>query len=102
MFWNKRYSGTCLLRQAGCPPKCSKPGQKNCPAYTPDFMKIAQAYGLVGIKITDKKDVIPALKKALSINNKPVLMEFIVEQEENVLPMVPAGAALDEIITTLA
>jgi len=102
MFWDKRYSGTCLMRQSACPPKCSKPGQKGCPAYTPDFIKVAEAYGAVGIRITDKKGVVPALKKALAINDRPVIMEFIVEQEENVLPMVPAGAALDEIITRLA
>jgi acetolactate synthase-1/2/3 large subunit len=101
MFWDKRYSGTCLLRQSDCPPKCNKPGSKNCRAYSPDFVKLAEAYGAVGMRVTNKKDTVSALKKALAIN-KPVVVEFIVEQEENVLPMVPAGAALDEIITRLA
>ena len=48
-----------------------------------------------------KKDVIPAIKKSLTIDNT-VLMEFMVEREENVFPMVPAGAALHEMITGLA
>ncbi|OGS02777.1 MAG: acetolactate synthase, large subunit, biosynthetic type [Elusimicrobia bacterium RIFOXYB12_FULL_50_12] len=101
MFYGKRYSATCLHRVPSCPEKCSKPGTKLCPAYTPDFVKLAEAYGAVGIRISTKKDVVPALKKALAVN-KPVILEFMVEQEENVLPMVPAGAALDEIITNLA
>lgn len=101
MFYGKRYSATCLHRNLKCPAKCSGPGQKDCPVYVPDFVKVAQAYGAEGIRITDKKGVVPAIKKALSID-KPVLMEFMVEQEENVLPMVPTGAALDEIITRLA
>jgi len=72
------------MRQSDCQPKCSKPGQKNCHAYIPDFVKVAEAYGAVGIRISSKKDVIPALKKALAINDRTVVMEFIVEQEENV------------------
>ena len=101
MFYGKRYSATCLHRTLKCPAKCAGPGQKDCPAYVPDFVKVAEAYGAVGIRIEQKKDVPSAIKKALSID-KPVVMEFMVEQEENVLPMVPAGAALDEIITRLA
>jgi acetolactate synthase-1/2/3 large subunit len=101
MFWDKRYSATCLLRQSDCPPKCNKAGSRNCFAYSPDFIKLAEAYGAKGIRVENKKDVKSAIKKALAFNG-PVVMEFIVEQEENVLPMVPAGAALDEIITRLA
>jgi acetolactate synthase-1/2/3 large subunit len=101
MFWDKRYSATCLLRQSKCPPKCNKAGSRNCFAYSPDFVKLAEAYGAKGIRVENKKDVKSAIKKALAFNG-PVVMEFIVEQEENVLPMVPAGAALDEIITRLA
>ena len=101
MFWDKRYSATCLLRQANCPPKCNKAGSRDCFAYSPDFVKLAEAYGAVGIRVDSKKQVLPALKKMLALD-KPVVLEFIVEQEENVLPMVPAGAALDDIITRLA
>ncbi|MFC1501021.1 biosynthetic-type acetolactate synthase large subunit [Elusimicrobiota bacterium] len=101
MFYDKRYSGTCLGRDNKCPEICNTPGQKGCPEYSPDFVKVAEAYGAVGIRVTDKKDVAATLKKAFA-TNKPVVMEFMVEQEENVLPMVPAGAPLDDIITRLA
>jgi acetolactate synthase-1/2/3 large subunit len=101
MFWGKRYSSTCLHKTTACPPKCNQPGKKTCPSYIPDFVAVAEAYGAVGVRVSDKKDVIPALKKMLK-TDKTVVMEFIVEQEENVLPMVPAGAALDEVITRLA
>jgi acetolactate synthase-1/2/3 large subunit len=102
LFYGKRYSHTCLSKGADCPSECNRPGQKICPAaYTPDFIKVAEAYGAVGIRITDKKQVDAAIKKALSIN-KPVVMEFIVEQEENVFPMVAPGSALHEVITSLA
>ena len=101
MFYGKRYSSTCLQKRADCPPTCNTPGRKECPVYVPDFVKVAEAYGATGIRITAKKDVESALKKALSIDS-PVVIDCVVEQEENVLPMVPAGAALDEIITRLA
>ncbi|MCX5778622.1 MAG: biosynthetic-type acetolactate synthase large subunit [Elusimicrobia bacterium] len=101
MFWGKRYSFTCLHKTTTCPPKCNQPGKKTCPSYIPDFVGVAEAYGAVGMRVSRKKDVIPALKKMLE-TDKTVVMEFIVEQEENVLPMVPTGAALDEVITRLA
>ncbi len=82
-FYKRRYSSTIL--EGG----------------NPDFIKIAEAYGAVGIRVTEKKDVVPAIKKALSVD-KPVVLDFHVEREENVLPMVPAGAALDDIIRGLA
>ncbi|MHB9154891.1 MAG: biosynthetic-type acetolactate synthase large subunit [Endomicrobiales bacterium] len=100
MFYGRRYSSVCLHRGTGCPPKCSKPGTKLCPTYVPDFVKVAEAYGALGMRVSAKKDVAPTLKKAFG-TDKPVVMEFMVEEEENVLPMVPAGAALDEIITRL-
>ena len=100
LFWDKRYSATCLRRTCDCPPKCNTPGPK-CAPYVPDFVKVAEAYGAKGIRVTDKKDVVSSLKKAFATEGV-VVVEFIVEQEENVLPMVPAGAALDEIITSLA
>ena len=101
MFYGKRYSATCLHRTTKCPPECSTPGQKGCPVYVPDFVALAQSYGAVGLRASEKKDVVPVLEKAFSTDNT-VVVEFIVEKEENVLPMVPAGAALHEIITKLA
>ncbi len=97
MFWDKHYSSVCLKKNDQCPFRCNK-RTADCPGYIPDFVKLAEAYGAVGMRVTDKKDVISSLKKALKLN-KTVVMEFIVEEQENVYPMVPAGHALDEIVT---
>ena len=67
----------------------------------PDFVKVAQAYGIEGIRVTKPEQVEPALKKALNIAG-PVILDFRVSREENVFPMVPAGAALNQIIEGLA
>ncbi|MFH1868777.1 MAG: biosynthetic-type acetolactate synthase large subunit [Candidatus Omnitrophota bacterium] len=83
LFYNKRYSHTCL--KSGCP----------------DFVKIAQAYGAVGIKVTKKEEVRPAIDKAIATDNT-VVLDFIVEQEENVFPMVPAGEAINRMIGGMA
>jgi len=101
MFYNRHYSAVCLHKGADCPPDCNRPGQKNCPGYVPDFVKLAQAYGASGYRVNKKKDVVPVLKEVLN-NKKLTIVEFVVEPEENVLPMVPAGKALDEVITSLA
>ncbi|MFH1783808.1 MAG: biosynthetic-type acetolactate synthase large subunit [bacterium] len=82
MFYKKRYSGSVLNGN-------------------PDFVKVAQAYGATGIRVTKKEQVIPALKKALKIKG-PVVLDFVVEGEANVFPMVPAGAAIDQMISGLA
>ncbi|MFL2634520.1 MAG: biosynthetic-type acetolactate synthase large subunit [Dehalococcoidia bacterium] len=63
----------------------------------PDFLKIAEAYGIQGIEVTKKDQVIDAIQKANSING-PVLIDFKVETDGNVWPMVPAGAALNETV----
>lgn len=81
LFYNKRYSKTKLVN--------------------PDFVKLAEAYGAVGMRITTKEEVVPALEKAISINNT-VFMDFIVEPEENVYPMVPAGEAINRMIGGMA
>lgn len=67
----------------------------------PDFVKVAEAYGVEGIRVTKPEEVEPALKKALNIAG-PVVLDFRVSREENVYPMVPAGAALTQIIEGLA
>ncbi|MDI6757460.1 MAG: biosynthetic-type acetolactate synthase large subunit [Endomicrobiia bacterium] len=101
MFYGRRYSAVCLHKNADCPDECDKPGRKGCPPYTPDFVRLAEAYGATGMRIIKKSEVESALKKIIA-SKGVVVAEFIIEQEENVLPMVPAGAALDEIITSLA
>jgi acetolactate synthase-1/2/3 large subunit len=82
LFHNRRYSSTCLIDN-------------------PDFVKVAEAYGAHGIRITQKKDVRPAIEQALAIPG-PVILDFEVAREENVYPMVPAGAGIHEMIEGLA
>ena len=65
--------------------------------YAPDFVKLAEAYGAVGLRATRPDEVEPTLKKGLSIK-KPVIMDFVVEPEECVYPMVPAGAPITEML----
>ena len=81
LFYKKRYSYTTLT--------------------SPDFVKLAESYGAVGIHVTKKEDVRKAIEKAISIDNV-VFIDFKVEGEENVFPMVPAGEALNRMIEGLA
>ncbi|MFQ5355648.1 MAG: thiamine pyrophosphate-dependent enzyme, partial [Mariprofundaceae bacterium] len=64
----------------------------------PDFVKLAEAYGGVGFRIEKPADVGPTIEKALAIRDRFVIMDFTVAKQENVFPMVPAGAALNEMI----
>jgi len=77
LFYGRRYSQTALRN--------------------PDFVKLAESYGALGIRVTEKKDVPDALTKALACANT-VVIDFQVDPEENVLPMVPAGESLDHMI----
>lgn len=63
----------------------------------PDYVKLAEAYGAVGLRATRPEEVEPTIQKALAINNT-VVMDFRVSEESNVYPMVPAGKALNEMI----
>lgn len=62
-----------------------------------DFVKVANAYGVEGIRVEEKADVRGALETALS-HDGPFVLDFRIEREENVFPMVPAGAAINEMI----
>jgi acetolactate synthase-1/2/3 large subunit len=64
----------------------------------PDFVKLAEAYGHVGLQITKSSDVEGALKEALAMKDRLVFLDFITTREENVYPMIPAGAGLNEMI----
>jgi acetolactate synthase-1/2/3 large subunit len=97
LFYNRHYSNSCLMRDKTCPPQCSGP-TKDCPKYyLPDFVKLAEAYGAVGIRITKPEEVEPAIRKAIEIPC-PVIMDFIIEREENVFPMIAPGAPVDQMI----
>lgn len=79
IFFNKRYSSTCLDCQ-------------------PDYVKAAEAFGCVGLRAEKPSEVEAVLRESLKIKNVPVIMDFRVDREENVFPMVPAGAANSEMI----
>jgi acetolactate synthase-1/2/3 large subunit len=77
-FYGKRYASSSLER------------------VSPDFVKLAEAYGAIGLRATRPEEVVPTLKKAFSIP-KPVIIDFMVDPEENVYPMVPAGEPLNQM-----
>jgi acetolactate synthase I/II/III large subunit len=64
---------------------------------TPDFVKLAEAYGAVGLRAQKPEEVVPVLKEALK-SKKTVFMDFVVARYEKVYPMVPAGASINEMI----
>jgi len=78
LFYEKCYSQTCM-------------------EHAPDFVKLAEAYGAVGLRATKPEEVEKVLKEGLSMP-KAVIMDFVVEQEESVYPMVPAGAPITEML----
>jgi acetolactate synthase-1/2/3 large subunit len=78
LFYNKQYSSTVM-------------------EVAPDFVKVAEAYGAVGLRATKPSEVEPVIKEALKINNT-VFMDFVIAREEGVYPMVPAGKATTEML----
>ncbi|NBO85501.1 MAG: acetolactate synthase 3 catalytic subunit [Burkholderiaceae bacterium] len=64
----------------------------------PDFVKLAEAYGHVGMRIETKADVEPALKEALKLKDRTVFMDFQIDPQENVWPMVQAGKGISEML----
>jgi len=67
------------------------------PLSGPDYVKIAEAYGIPGLRVKHKEEVVPAIEQAMTVPG-PFLIDFMVEPEENVYPMVPPGASLSELI----
>jgi acetolactate synthase-1/2/3 large subunit len=78
LFYDRRYACTCM--------EC-----------VPDFVKLAEAYGAVGFRAEKPEEVVDVLEKGLS-TPRPVIMDFVVEKEESVYPMVPAGAPITEML----
>lgn len=95
MFFNKRYSSTCLRYRKSCGNNCEK---QNCPKYVPDFIKLAQSYEANAIRVENEDDIESALLQAKSNKNTITIIEFIIEKEANVLPIVPVGKPLSEMI----
>jgi len=78
LFFNRRFSSTCIENSV-------------------DFVKLAEAYGALGLRAKKKGDVKDVIKEAVK-SGRPTVIDFVVEREENVSPMVPAGAAINEIL----
>ncbi|MDP6107311.1 MAG: biosynthetic-type acetolactate synthase large subunit [Candidatus Brocadiia bacterium] len=84
LFFDRRYSSTILEPE------------------NPDFVGVAEAYGAVGMRVENKADVGKALEQAMEVTDRPVLIDFRIDREENVFPMVPAGEAIDRMISGMA
>jgi acetolactate synthase I/II/III large subunit len=93
LFWNKRYSSTCLRGGYACD-ECK--GSGHCKKkYVPDFVKLAESYDIPGFRTHKHEEVASVLRKGLDVEG-PAVMEFIVSPAENVFPMVPAGKPIDQ------
>ena len=97
MFYGKRYSSTCLRYRKSCDKNCTNK-KKSCPEYIPDFIKLAEAYGAKGIKVSSRDEVKDALIKAKKEKAVPTVIEFMIDDSLNVTPMVPPGNPLEEMI----
>ena len=64
----------------------------------PDFVRLAQSYGLEGFRVERPEDLDEVLRKALAMKDRAVFVDVVVDRTENVYPMVPAGAGLNEMI----
>lgn len=96
LFYGKRYKITCLRRNIDCPDDCKGPSGQ-CPPYLPDFVKWAESYGALGLRVTDPTQIEDALKEAKA-NDKTTIIEFLIASDELVLPMVKGGNAMSEMI----
>ena len=83
LFYNERYSNTDLHTSVG--------------SRVPDFVKLADAYGCVGLRCERPEDLEATIAEAMSINDRPVVIDFVVERDAMVWPMVPAGVSNDAI-----
>lgn len=97
MFYGKRYSSTCLRYRKSCDKNCADKS-KACPEYVPNFIDLAHAYGAKGIRVTKREEVKDALLTAKKEKSTPTVIEFIIDSNLNVTPMVPPGKPLEEML----
>lgn len=76
LFYEKRYSSTILNDQV-------------------DFVKVAEALGVTGMRVTTREEMSRAIREAIALN-KPVLIDAVIDQDDKVFPMVPAGAPIEK------
>ena len=97
MFYNRRYSSTCMRYRRSCETGCNRP-DRDCPQYTPDFIRLAESYGAKGIRVTKAEDIKVAFESARKNTKAPTVIEFIIDREANVMPIVPPGNPLTDMI----
>ncbi len=97
MFYNRRYSSTCMRYRRSCETGCNRP-DRDCPQYTPDFIRLAESYGAKGIRVTKAEDIKAAFESARKNTKAPTVIEFIIDREANVMPIVPPGNPLTDMI----
>lgn len=97
IFYNKRYSATCLRYRKSCNRAC-KEGEKACPPYSPDFVKLAESYDAAGMRVWSGEELSAALSEAMKETKRPTIIECMIDSEFIVLPMVRSGNALKDMI----
>jgi len=103
LFYGERYSNTDLRRAGtsadlpGAVPSAPEAPQSVAGTRVPDFVKLAEAYGCAAIRVERPEDVDDAINQAMEINDRPVVIDFIVHRDAMVWPMVPAGTSNDDI-----
>ncbi|MBR2528221.1 MAG: biosynthetic-type acetolactate synthase large subunit [Blautia sp.] len=94
LFYNQKYSMTDL--RAGALTR--RTDFKEHPAYTPDFVRLAESYGAVGIRVTKKEEIAAAFERAKTNAATPTVIEFILDPEVMVYPMIQPGGTLEDMI----
>jgi acetolactate synthase I/II/III large subunit len=82
LFYDRRYASTDISCQ-------------------PDFVKLAEAYGAFGMRVTDPNDVVSAIEQSLTVTDRPCVIDFHVTREANVFPMIPAGGTVEDMLLEL-
>jgi acetolactate synthase-1/2/3 large subunit len=101
LFYNERYSNTVLHSGDTNAGSGSHTGASKTPSAgtrIPDFVKLAEAMGCVGLRCDDPADLDAVIAQANAINDRPVVVDFIVHEDAMVWPMVAAGTSNDEIM----
>lgn len=94
LFYGKRYSMTNL--RAGALSR--RTDGEEYPEYTPNFIKLAESYGAKGIRVMKKEDIAAAFEEAKKNTKTPTIIEFIIDPEEMVYPMIKPGGTLEDMI----
>eukprot|EP00835_Amoeboradix_gromovi_P005413 NODE_505_length_7533_cov_0.471886.p6 type:complete len:129 gc:universal NODE_505_length_7533_cov_0.471886:518-132(-) len=82
LFYDERYSGTKMVN--------------------PDFVLMAESFGVKGIRVTDPKDLKRAMKEFIEYDDGPIVLDCVVDKREHCLPMVPGGRSLSEMVFSTA